>query len=263
MTKNVQCEVFVSKKVFEFVGGNFNHCSTICPYNDGIIIAWYCGTNECSDDQSVLMLYSSKNDVSKPLRLNFKTGNPVLWNNNNQIYLLCSYFVDNNNIKILSDKWKYCKLLLHKISINNNDLYLVNDPIIIDGDHLLGRCKPVLWREKIYIPLYDEVNRTGVIVSGIDLNFELCGRIGQNMIQPTLWVNNNKLHSLSRTFHSIYHYSQYSNSDDGQIWSEPYLTDIPNRNNSLHALNWNGYQLLIWNDTQSIQRTNLTTRVNY
>lgn len=261
MVAEAPLSIFVPNQTLELIGANFNHCSTISPYKEGVLVAWYGGTQECHDDQSVFLLYIDKDGTSTPLQLEPKTGNPVLWTENNRVYLLWSRFEESEKIKRIADRWKYCSLWMRELELNGTDLQFTGNIAFIKSKHLLGRCRPVQFKGKTYLPLYDEVRRTGVIISGKELDFKFCGRIGTDMIQPTLWVDDNKLCSLSRTFHSNHLHSQYSESTDGMMWSDPVLTDIPNRNSSLHAIDWHGYHLLLWNDTQGTRRTNLTLGV--
>jgi hypothetical protein len=258
MVNLVPPDIFVPNQTLELVADPFNHCSSICPYEDGILITWYSGQGECRDDQSVYLLFIQKNGTSVPLRLGDRTGNPVLWRDGDHAYLLWSHFEDSGYIKHLADRWKYCSNWIMQVEVKNNQVSLVGKTAILRGKNLLGRCRPVEYEDKIYLPMYDELDRHGVIVAGRGLTYRLSGKIGRDMIQPTLWVQDGKLCSLSRTFHSAHHFSQYSESSDGRTWSEPILSSIPNRNSSLHVLTWHGYNLLIWNDTDQLRRRDLT-----
>jgi hypothetical protein len=258
---DVPPDMFVPNQTLELQAEPFNHCSSICPYGDGVLITWYSGKAECVDDQSVYLLFISKSGTSKPLQLGSKTGNPVLWRDKDQHYLLWSHFEDDGDIKHPADRWKFCSLWLTTITVQD-EILMVGDMAHIKGRHLLGRCRPVAHRGQLFLPLYDEVHRKGVIFIGSGENFRQVGSIGQDMIQPTLWVDNNKLCSLSRTFQSSCRYSPYSESvDGGRTWTTAAPTNIKNYNSSLHALTWHGHHLLLWNDTDKIQRRDLSLGV--
>lgn len=239
-----------------FSVADFNHCSTLCNHENGILVAWYGGTDECSDDQSIFVLCISNNRVSEIMNFGEKVGNPVLWNENGKAYLLWSEFEDNDKIKRPADRWKYCKLWMAEISFQNGMIDITRQTKF--DLNLLGRCNPIRFKNNTYLPLYDEINRNGVILVGSDLKFSRCGDIGENMIQPTIWAEDDILYTLSRTFHSPESTSQRCYSTDGIVWSDPELTTIQNLNSSLHSLLWNGYVLLIWNDTFGTARRNLT-----
>lgn len=258
MIRPIPSSIFVPNHIWELIGARFNHCSTVSEYKDGIAIAWYGGTKECHDDQSVFAIYIDKNGASQPLILEPKTGNPVLWTENGRLYLLWSRFEDNVQIKRIVDRWKYCSLWLSELKLENDQLHLVGNLATIGQHNLLGRCKPIGHNGKLYLPLYDEVRRNGVIITGNHLNYKFSGRLGVNMIQPTLWSDGDKICSLSRNFYSLLRFSQYSESIDGVVWSDPVTTNVNNHNSSLHAINWCGYNLLLWNNTQEIRRSHLT-----
>ncbi len=63
----------------------FRHCSTVCYYDGGIALAFYGGTGECHDDQKVFLLFVSKDGIVKQSFLDYKTGNPVLWAENDKL----------------------------------------------------------------------------------------------------------------------------------------------------------------------------------
>ncbi len=255
----VPLNIFVPNQTLEFEAEKFNHCSTICPYRDGVIIAWYSGMMECSDDQSVYLLFIGKDTTSRPLKLKDGTGNPVIWQENGKTYLLWSRFEHNNKIAKLTDLWKYCSLWMTEIDLVGDELQLIGEIVSFKEPHLLGRCRPIQFADKIILPLYDEVNQCGIIMAGTALDFVQIGQIGNKMIQPTLWIENDKICSLSRNFHSEHKHARYSESiDGGKTWSEPILTNIKNKNSSLHAITWNGHHLLLWNNTCETRRKDLT-----
>jgi hypothetical protein len=245
---------------------DFNHCSTIAPLNDGMLVAFYCGSGECRDDQKVIILFIKNKSVAYSLRLEDKTGNPVLWPiNENQTIILYSKFEDNFPIKRIVDRWKYCSLWTRTITRTNNGFQVTQPQKVINRDHLLGRCAPIHHQDKLLLPLYDEINRCGVLYAiegGETPDFKYISDLGDNMIQPTLWVNNNILFAMLRNFGNKQHFAfVVASTDGGENWSKPYITDIPNNNSSLHACGFNGQQYLLWNNTLNIYRYNMTLGV--
>lgn len=261
--------IFVPNLTFTLQSSKFNHCSTVCEYNyngdQGFLVAWYSGTRECADNQTVLLLYLNNKTQSTPLELGEKTGNPILWREGKKTYMLWSRFEDTGPLQSPTDRWKHCSLWVGEIELEYGQppvLKLNNiSKVISPSYHLLGRCRPLIRSGVTYLPLYNEMIGQNHIMSGSALNFKTTGIFGTHMIQATLWMEGNKIHSLSRNFHSPLRLSQSSNSSDGIVWSTPADSPIRNRNSSLHALNIGDMAVLIWNDTDTPKRVDLTIGV--
>lgn len=243
-------------------GKSFNHCSSLCAIDNTILLAWYGGTGECRDDQSVYLLtIENHTSMSEMVRIGDKTGNPVVWPlSDSRAMLLYSKFEDIGPITRLADRWKYCSVWLQQLRIDNG-ITLLGSPHKLAGPdlHLLGRCNPITHRGQTLLPLYDEYNRTGVIYRGSGFDFDMIGVIGTNMIQPTLWEQDGKVCSLSRNFGNKFKMSQYSESEDGGVtWTEPIHTAIPNVNNSLHVVKWRDRKIILWNATHGLNRQMMT-----
>lgn len=245
---------------FELVASKFNHCSTTCPLGTGGLVAWYSGTKECADDQSVYIVFIDR-EISEITRIGDKTGNPVLWKTGpNQAVLLYSKFEDTGNVRRIVDRWKYCSLWIQHVELDKK-VRLIGNPIQLTEphQHLLGRCAPLKHSGHLLIPLYDEIARNGVIAKFENNCLKFMGRVGVDMIQPTIWEVGNKLCSLSRNFGNNMNYSLYCESlDEGKTWSTPCQTLIPNNNSSLHVRNFNGINYIMWNDTKNRYRSLMT-----
>jgi hypothetical protein len=273
MLKSMMRKFFAYEACNELTAGRFNHCSSVCPHKSGVLIAWYAGLNECDDTQGVHVAYVEDGIQSAPVRVGDKTGNPVLLPYGKDAILLWSRFEDTGYLRSRVDRWKYCSNWLQWVRFENGVVKIVGEPKEFSNpdEHLLGRCNPLIMPSGEYIlPMYDEVARQGVIYRGDGWDFECVGRIGENMIQPTLWLHSGsgdkdkkRIHSLSRNFGSRFQfYSQHSYSDDmGETWSKPKSTGILNHNSSLHSLYWNNHQLLLWNNTQKRNRVDMTLGV--
>lgn len=262
-------DIIASEKSLEIAASKFNHCSSICPLFSGSLLAWYSGTRECQDNQSVHLVFINKNHpnlISDTIRIGDKTGNPIVWNTaSNQAILLYSKFEDTGTIYRLADRWKHCSLWIQHVKFEDR-IQLVGDPIKIAEPihHLLARCSPIVHDGRLLLPLYDEVNAQGVVAEFKNDSIEFVGRIGRGMIQPTLWTDNGRIHSLSRNFGNNKSLptlltSQHSYSDDGgATWTEPKNTDIPNNNSSLHVLSYDKHNYILWNDTIDKRRRLMT-----
>lgn len=250
--------IFVPDRAVELVADRFNHCSSICPYRDGTIFAWYSGSKECHDDQSVYLLYIDRDTISLPLRIGDKTGNPVVWAEDDAIYVLWSMFENHVNIRRSADRWKYCSNWVAALTVSNGRLTL-SESVKLPGNHLLGRCNPIRHHDYTYLPMYDELIRCCVLMKGKGGDLHEVARFGQDVIQPTIWYDK-YFQTLARTFHSTLTHAPFHLSYDGVEWSSK-KTQIKNRNSSLHALLWQKHVMLLWNDTTGAQRINLTLGV--
>ncbi len=246
----------------EIYEDGFNHCSTIHPYQDGVLIAWYSGSTECSDDQSVYIVFinhdthSEINRSPTRIRIGDKTGNPVLWQNGQDIYILWSKFEDDDTMFSLADRWKYCSIWVQKIDVCDNQILLSKpERIAASNQHLLGRCSVLTFNNTTILPLYDELAGTCVLVDGT--TFKELSRFGVGMIQPTLWTKRNKVHALARNFRSTNKKAQYVCSSDINNWSQPVDTNIYNVNNSLCVVSWGRSEIIIWNNGLSRARLTL------
>ncbi len=254
--------IFVINKSFEISAGDFNHCSSVASHKHGYILAWYAGTRECADDQSVHLAYVHKNRTSKFFRLGDCTGNPVVWNNGNECILLWSRFEEADLVRRPVDRWKHCSLWAQRCAYDSKSdtvkLVGQKDQIAVPQWHLLGRCPPLEGKNGWLLPLYDEMNGNGVIMNYRSPGIERLGNIGNSMIQPAIWRDKNKLCSLSRNFRTTRKLSQYSESTDGgQTWSPPRNSLLFNKNNSLTVLHWHNMNCVVWNDTKGLKRDNL------
>lgn len=243
----------------ELSEGHFNHCASVCPYEDGVLIAWYAGISECHNEQSVYVAYCDDSKVSTPMKVGNGTGNPVLIPDGP--ILLWSKFEDSGYVSGLVDRWKYCSLWTRQIKLSGGETSFegATHRLSSPDEHLLGRCNPIIDSDgSVILPLYDEMNANGVIFKGNRHELNRVGTIGFDMIQPTIWKDGDKYCSLSRNFKSVERYSQYSYSPDCVKWSKPESTSIPNMNSSLHVTRWNGLNFVLWNNTIGRMRKNLT-----
>lgn len=251
--------IFAVNRHHQISASKFNHCSAVCPHRDGSLVAWYSGTAECNTDQSVHVVFVNKHTISDPFRVGDGTGNPVLWEDGDDAIMIWSRFEDTGPIRSLADRWKYCSLWFQRIAFDGNE-FVCNDAIQIAkaSQHLLGRCSPVRLGKRLLLPLYDEVARECVIFDATGLQFEEISRFGHNMIQPTIWEHDSTLCALSRNFGGPSHFAYLCESTNGASWSKPTMTSIPNRNNSLQVINWADNEIVMWNNTLTTGRQNMT-----
>jgi hypothetical protein len=226
------------------------------------MLAWYAGSGECQNDQSVHVVFIDGLNITPSLRIGDCTGNPVLVPNGKDAVLLWSKFEDNGRYARLADRWKTCSLWMQEIGVRAGEVTLLYEPNRIAGpeQHLLGRCNPLLIGDTVILPLYDEVRRECVIFKGSGTEYQEIGRFGNDMIQPTLWERDGKIRALSRNFGSHHKRSRYCESIGGS-WTEATSSSLWNLNNSLQVTTWNDEDVVLWNDTNGRWRKNMTIGV--
>lgn len=250
--------------------GEFNHCSTICKHQKGVLLAWYSAKAECTDDQNVYVSYVNEyGEKSEPISISGGVGNPVLINTNicDTPALLWSKFEDFRIVR-RPDKWKYCSLWAQRLLVKNDQpLMIGNKKQLTDpNQHLLGRCSPIAHNGMVLLPLYDEVDGKCVIFGGNGVEYREISRYGDDVIQPTLWTSGGKVFSASRNFrHKIKRIkSQLYYSNDPCVtdaWVGPTNTNLWNMNNSIQVMEWGDDNIVLWNDTPSCHRSNLSLGV--
>ncbi len=246
----------------EFYKERFNHCASVNIHKGVPILAWYSGVKECQDDQSVYLVNpalskSTTNDLNRwvgapYIRVGGKTGNPIVFSHNGEAYLIYSKFESDTRGVM---RWQNCSLWLSRLVVGKNHHPMMLDSVQIAGsnEHLLARCNPISMPDgSTVIPLYNEQDACNVIFrlepnESLPLQFDKVKPIsyGFNCIQPTLFLDENELYSLSRTF-TPYHklsnaqiYSPLHNICDRNGLKKATITSpLHNLNSSLHAINW-------------------------
>jgi len=257
-------------------GRELHHCASITKNIDGYFIANYIG-KECTDFQRVVIGFFDKpaGHVIDSTELHNKTGNPIVWTFKDQAYLLYSYFSDSTKdglpISYGSrpvERWKNCTNHLAKIDFDGNKVK-VEDVGMINGMYgLLGRCQPLIEKDRVLLPLYREEDPLCQIWSfdgsGFnklsdfgELTAELAGRlpeIGMTTgslgagvaIQPSLVYHNGSYHAYCRNVcramnkESDLKFTAWAaKSPNCEEWSPVKLSGIPNHNNSLAVIHRN------------------------
>ncbi|MDB4490294.1 exo-alpha-sialidase [bacterium] len=257
----------------EFNKERFNHCASVNIHKGVPILAWYSGVKECQDDQSVYLVNPTLADAALPYeRVGGKTGNPIVFSHNGEAYLIYSKFESDTRGVM---RWQNCSLWLSRLAIGKNHHPMVLEGIQIAGssEHLLARCNPISMPDgSTVIPLYNEQDAHNVIFrlepnESLPSQFDKVKPIsyGFDCIQPTLFLDENELYSLSRTF-SPYHklsniqiYSPLHNICDRNGLKKAAIdSPLYNLNSSIHAINWGKDIFILWNRKRSRSRTNLS-----
>lgn len=243
----------------------YNHCASICPHKNGVLIAWYSGKHEASTEQQVRVVYWENGTYSEQFSVGMRTGNPVIWAvTKKRACLLYSYFERLTN-RVVS-RWKYCSNWIVPVEYKPNRKtvwasYVHNQLELNPTIGCLGRCQPIKVGKEWLLPLYREHDPCGVIMASKNgWEWEERGVIGQSdhvaktrfgsglLMQPTLWSDGSRLFALCRNIARTKRAYFSQSLDMGKTWSEAVLTSIPNTNNSLVAIH-DGTEnpWLIWN----------------
>ena len=232
------------------------HCASILSTNDNTIIAYYLGP-ECSDKQTVQLSQYRNNRLVKRLNLVSLTGNPILFQDKEQIHVVCSYFDDigqnNETPNNPVDRWKYCSMWDYTYIINKRGILYLDSIQKISGlDGYVVRCAPIDEEDRILIPIYREKDPHGsVLAYNKGDKYGVCGwvklgNIGEklnhnhshlgfgSLIQPTIWHSwHNDIYKVLCRDVTNNQRAWYSESTDCITWSKPVTTNIWNDNNSL------------------------------
>jgi predicted neuraminidase len=241
------------------------HASTLVEVDDGIVAAWFGGTEERHPDVGIWVSMNLDGTWSKPVEvvngfqndtLRYPCWNPVLFKPENGPLMLF-YKVGPSP----REWWGMLTVSENKGRTWSNPVRLgENDKI----GHLLGpvKNKPVqLENGTIICPSSTEIiegNETKWMVhfeitKDLGKTWEVVGPINDGMeydaIQPSiLTYADGKMQVLCRTRENVV--SQSWSEDGGKTWSEMTATELPNPNSGTDAVTLkDGRQLLIYNHT--------------
>jgi len=242
------------------------HCATICPHQEGTLIAYYRGP-ECSNDQAVVIEYWTNKLVKKyQLVLPTRTGNCVLIPvAENLATLVFSYFEDSDGIRKPEhpvQRWMFCSNWKTNIEAIQDGFRLDNYsrfPMPYEIGYLV-RCAPLKVGDEFYLPVYHEHDCYGEIIRFAGKEWKTLGTIGKGenkLIQPTIWYDGVRIRSLSRNTTGS-GFAWYSESRDGKTWSDPIQANLTNWNNSVIVIQDGTTEpLIVWNDGPNRQVLNL------
>jgi predicted neuraminidase len=259
---------FSSELVFERIPGYpVHHCSSITEAPNGdLLISWYGGSYESSDDQ-VLFLSRRKRSArlwSKPEIIVRSAGKPpgnaILFTaKDNRIWLVWGR-MDGAQPMLRGTGWDHCRLF-YRTSSDNATTWTKDQPFYHDTLGWLPRNLTLFLSDgTLLLPLSDELNGHGV-----DLSFFLSTKddgatwtqsgVMRGGEQPTfIERSDGSLVAFLRTRPNIL---QSESQDGGKTWSEPHPTQFknPDAGISVRRLR-NGHVILVFNN-QDNSRTPL------
>lgn len=257
--KDIKFKVIVSEFIFNNPDFAQSHASTIAETKDGMIAAWFGGTHEKNPDVSIYSSICTNGIWSLPRKiadgvsndtLRYPCWNPVLYNVPNgplMLFYKVGPTVEEwwGMVKESEDcgrTWSEAKRLPEGfLGPVKNKPVLINDSILISPSSTEIKINNE-WR--VHFEISNDFGKTWRFVGPINKEKEY------DIIQPSiLFYKNGKLQMLARSKNDFV-MSSWS-SDNGNTWSEPTPTILPNPNSGTDAVTLkNEIQLIVFNNSK-------------
>ena len=274
---SLKLEVEVSEFIFENASFPQCHASTIAETENGLIAAWFGGTHEKHDDVSIYTSACVDGQWSSPQKVadgiendstRYPSWNPVLYNVPNGSLMLFykvgptpeDWWGMVKESDDCGESWSEAKRLPEGIlgSIKNKPV-LIGDNLLISPSSTENKVNGD-W--KVHFEITEDFGETWRYVGPINNEGKY------DIIQPSvLFYEDGKLQMLARSKND-YVMSSWS-SDNGNTWSEPVPTVLPNPNSGTDAVTLdNGLQLILFNNSKKEEgkgggpRTNLSIAIS-
>ncbi|MGA2596604.1 MAG: exo-alpha-sialidase [Bryobacteraceae bacterium] len=259
---------FSSELIFDKIPGfPVHHCSSITEAPNGdLLVTWYSGSYESSDDQALFISRRKKGERnwSKPELLLKSPGKPpgnaIVWTDKrNRVWLLWGR-MDGTQPMMRGTGWDQCRLF-YRTSDDSGVTWSKDEPFFHDTLGWLPR-NLTLWLHDgtLIVPISDELHGHGV-----DLSFFLATKDnGATWTQSGIMRGGEQPTFIERNDGTLLVYLRVrpniksaESHDGGKTWSEPTPTQWknPDAGISMRKLN-NGHVLLVFNN-QDNSRTSL------
>ena len=228
------------------------HASTIVETEDGLLLAWFAGTNEKNPDVGIWVSHFSDGHWSVPVEVangvqnkekRFPTWNPVLFNTGKEIKLF--YKVGPSprewwgEVKTSADNgmtWSLPYKLPDKIfgPIKNKPVVLANGKLLCPSS-----SENKGWR--VHMEISPDMGKTWERTDALNDGKNI------SVIQPTILTHpHNKIQILCRSMNNAI-FSSWSD-DNGYTWSDFEAIELPNPNSGFDAVTLtDGRHLLVYN----------------
>lgn len=263
------------------------HASTITETKEGLIVAYYAGSEEGAHDVSI---YLSKQENAgrqwqSPEKVYQDLGapawNPVLFNMpSGEVFLFYKAGYDPTRWSGFlmrshdcGHTWSEPAILPAGIlgPIKNKPILLSNGTLLCGSavqSYLIWGCqvertqdKGYTWERSNPIP-YRELPQEPFFRGADNLWLPASTDNPLGIIQPTLWTEDGKNITLLCRSRRVGYICKATSDDGGKTWSKAYPTKLPNPNSGIDAvLLQDGRVLLIYNDSKT-QRTPLNLAVS-
>ena len=259
---------FSEELIFDQIPGYpVHHCSSIAEAANGdLLVSWYGGSYESSDDQVIFLSRRRKGspEWSQPHVLIRSPGKPpgnaVLFTDDRKRVWLVWGRMEGEQPMVRGTGWDACRLFF-RTSNDNGMTWTADKPFYQDTLGWLPRNLTIKLRDgSLILPISDE--RTG---GGVDLSFFLSSRDnGETWTKSGVMRGGEQPTFIQRNDGSLLAYLRVrpkivasESSDGGRTWTEPKATkwNNPDAGISMRKLA-NGHVLLVFNN-QSDSRTPL------
>jgi hypothetical protein len=250
---------------------NYQHSSSICYHRNNLYLAYYDGPEEGWEQKAKVLKHDKHSNRWKTIKtFGYGTGNPVIFSWNNRLFLALTIFRNEvKGIENLSVLWANTDMVL----FSYNDSQKEWRPIAWHP-YCACRCAPLICKNKLLLPCYDETRREGIVFSlgnYPDVTLTRYAVISSNkhpLIQPTLFIKNNHLFFYARNFSNAgeHNYKAFegkckTSTEDDILKCLVKKSIIPNHNESLLVIPYNKSTLLIYNAGAS-RRKLVTTEIS-
>lgn len=242
------------------------HASTIEEISDGLIAAWFGGTQEGNPDVGIWVSRNINGSWSNPVEvvngiindtLRYPCWNPVLFRPEGGSLMLF-YKVGPNprewwGMVTMSDNegesWSLPEKLGSSIitehligPVKNKPVQLSDGTIVCPSSTEEEKEEDILWR--VHFEISRDLGKTWEVSGPINDGIKF------DAIQPAILIHpEGKLQILCRTRQNVI--SQSGSEDNGKTWSRMSATGLPNPNSGIDAVTLSdGRHLLVYNHTQ-------------
>ncbi|PIU64988.1 MAG: hypothetical protein COS84_07555 [Armatimonadetes bacterium CG07_land_8_20_14_0_80_40_9] len=235
----------------------FSHGSTLTrDYKGRWWFACYRGSREKAKDTFIEVKVYSPSLKREIKSLYIKEpdnpmGNPVLFHYQEKVFLFYQVMYGSGERKSLPGKgWTTCKVFLR---IWNGELKTIREEVIINELGYIIRSKPLIINKKIILPLHNEIFWYSLSYisedEGKDWHFSEIIDSGEGFkkgnIEPSMVVSKNKVIAFMRSGSKRFVWQAVSK--DGEVWSKPHLTNIPNPDSAVEVDKWQNNILMVSN----------------
>lgn len=241
------------------------HASTLVEVKDGIIAAWFGGTEERNKDVGIWLSMNLNGKWSKPIEvangyqndsITYPCWNPVLFKPENGPLMLF-YKVGPNPREwwgMVMKSENYGRTWLNPVKlgvdtkighllgpVKNKPVQLKDGSIICPSSSEIEKGKEIFW--KVHFEITRDWGKTWEVTGPVNDGIEF------DAIQPSiLTYPNGNLQILCRSRENVI--TQSWSENEGKTWSKMSATELPNPNSGTDAVTLkDGRQLLIYNHT--------------
>ncbi len=256
---------FSSELIFDKIPGYpVHHCSSIVLAPNGdLLVTWYSGSYESSDDQVLFMSRRKKGSMtwSKPEIIvrspGMPPGNAIIFKTaDNRIWVVWGR-MEGSQPMLRGTGWNHCSLF-YRTSTDNGVTWTEDKPFFHDTFGWLPRNLSITLADgTVIVPLSDELHGFDANHNGADLSFFLATKDnGATWTQSGLMRGGEQPTFIQRADGSLLAYLRVrpnivasESHDEGKSWTTPAATQWKNPDSGISMTRLqNGHVLLVFNN---------------